>query len=463
MNIKDEIFPLTSAQKSLLEKSARAPFMLGGFVSLDDILTKLKVGVFIEPGKPERVVDSYYDKAIEYWKNVYKKLYEMSREDESLRNECQKAEVRLWKLNIERKAHSAMRLLGLYDSQNNIIKLFPEAMADADTGKMDEYLVSTFAHEVMHAYFNRPGHENYPYAMFVEEPLAEFGMLLYLWKTHSPYYDWAHREVSGKKCCYRYGAFIMDQYFDGDRSYGKYLEEYKVSIGEFEMLSTGRISMPMESDSVNVNSQGPGGKWTPVFNVPPTYFWDDASKTLGLNGDWRFEMNYFYRRHLYDTHSHLYDTHSHLHDMQHLYLGKDFVKGRHNYHLENLFSSVPVTVSDQHKELTSVNGIPVWKKDQSPALNKLDDGLYELRRNGKYGIIDSNLDPITPFQYDFIKHFDKNDLCEVRIGHHCGLVNKQGAEQVPVIYEHITRKGRLYEVRLNGEVFTIDKLGNKQP
>ena len=172
MRISNKDNLLTTKQVDLLEKSASKPFMLGDFVSLDDILTKLKVGVFIEPGKPERVVDSYYDKAIEYWRKVYKKLYEMSREDESLRNECQKAEVKIWKLNIERKAHSAMRLLGLYDSQNNIIKLFPEAMADADTGKMDEYLVSTFAHEVMHAYFNRPGHENYPYAMFVEEPLA---------------------------------------------------------------------------------------------------------------------------------------------------------------------------------------------------------------------------------------------------------------------------------------------------
>lgn len=458
MRISNKDNLLTKKQVDLLKQSASKPFMLGDFVSLDDILTKLKVGVFIEPGKPERVVDSYYDKAIEYWKNVYKKLYEMSREDESLRNECQKAEVRLWKLNIERKAHFAMRLLGLYDSQNNIIKLFPEAMADADTGKMDEYLVSTFAHEVMHAYFNRPGHENYPYAMFVEEPLAEFGMLLYLWRTHSPYYDWAHREVSGKKCCYRYGAFIMDQYFDGDRSYGKYLEEYKVSIGEFEMLSTGRISMPMESDSASVNSQSPGGKWIPVFSVPPTYFWDDATKTLGLNGDWIFEMDYFYHRHLYD----MQDMHSDLHDMQHLYLGKDFVKGRHNYHLEELFTSVPVTVSPQHKELTSVNGIPVLKEDNTPVIESCGDGYYELKRNGKYGIIDSQLNHITPFQYDCIWSFDKNGLCEVRIDGKYGLVNKQGKEQVLVIYDNITRKGRLYEVKLNGETFTIDEFGNRQ-
>lgn len=455
MNIIDETPLLSPAQKSLLERCAIAPFVLGGFMSLDDIVTKLKVDVFIEPGIPERSVADYYEKAIDYWRKVYKQLAERAREDKSLWNECQKAEIKLSRLYSERKAHSQLSRLGLYDSQKNIIKLFPEAMADADTGKMDEYLVSTFAHEVMHAYFNRPGHENYPYAMFVEEPLAEFGMLLYLWRTHSPYYDWAHREISGKKCCYRYGAFIMDQYFDGDHSYGKYLEEYKVSIGEFELLSTGRISMPMESDSASVNSQSPGGKWTPVFNVPPTYFWDDATKTLGLNGDWRFEMDYFYHRHLYDMHSD-------LHDIQHLYLGKDFVKGRHNYHLEEIFTSVPVTVSPQHKELTSVNGIPVLKEDNTPVIESCGDGYYELKRNGKYGIIDSQLNHITPFQYDCIWRFDKNGLCEVRIDGKYGLVNKQGKEQVLVIYDNITRKGRLYEVKLNGETFTIDEFGNRQ-
>ena len=41
---------LTKKQVDLLKQSASKPFMLGDFVSLDDILTKLKVGVFIEPG-----------------------------------------------------------------------------------------------------------------------------------------------------------------------------------------------------------------------------------------------------------------------------------------------------------------------------------------------------------------------------------------------------------------------------
>ena len=84
MNIIDKIPLLSPSQKSLLEKSACAPFMLGGFVSLDDILTKLKVDVFIEPGIPTRSEDGYYDKAIEYWKKALEQLRERMREDKSL-------------------------------------------------------------------------------------------------------------------------------------------------------------------------------------------------------------------------------------------------------------------------------------------------------------------------------------------------------------------------------------------
>ena len=196
--------------------------MLGDFASLDDILTKLKVDVHIEPGKPTRSVDDYYDKAGKYWRNEYEKLLEMHRrnpENEYIRKEWQRAEIKLGRSRYGREAHSLMRLLGLYDIDKNAIILYPEAMADADASKMDEYLVSTFAHEVMHAYFNRPGHEHFPYTMFVEEPLAEFGMLLYLHETSSPYYEWAHNTVSDKKCCYGYGANIMDQKYYGSISW----------------------------------------------------------------------------------------------------------------------------------------------------------------------------------------------------------------------------------------------------
>lgn len=475
MNIIDKNLLLTPIQKSLLEQSASKPFMLGGFVSLDDILTKLKVDVHIESGKPTRSVDDYYDKAGKYWRNEYEKLLEMHRrnpENEYIRKEWQRAEIKLGRSRYGREAHSLMRLLGLYDIDKNAIILYPEAMADADASKMDEYLVSTFAHEVMHAYFNRPGHEHFPYAMFVEEPLAEFGMLLYMNETKSQYYNWAHGNVSGKNCCYGYGANIMDQYLGGDQSLRKYIEEYKIFIGEYEMLDelNGNVSLPVAGSFVNVGGQSVMAKWMPVYSIPPTYFWDDATKTLGLDGDWGADT-FDTLNHQYNFHIHIdidIDIHFYNDDIQHLYLGKDFVKGRHNYHFEILFSSVPVTVSHQNKELTSINGIPVLKEDNTPVIESCGRGYYELKRNGKYGIIDSNLKNITPFKYDSIWSFHDNGLCMVKNRDQngnsvYGLVNKQGVEQVPLEYENISRKGRLYEVKQKGEVFIIDEFGNRQP
>ena len=441
MNIIDQNALLTSEQKDLLRENANKAYSFGSFISLDDIVRRLKVDVIIEQGTPIRCVDDYYEKAIDYWRKVYNQLAERARLDESLWNECQKAERKLGRLYSERQAHSSMILLGLYDSQKNVIKLFPEAMAKADASKMDEYLVSTFAHEVMHAYFNRPGHDKYPYAMFVEEPLAEFGMLLYLHETHSNYYDWAHDNVSNKNCCYGYGANFMYQYLGGDQSLRKYIEEYKIFIGEYEMLDelNGNVSLPVAGSFVNIGAQPISANWTPVYSIPPTYFWDEATKTLGLDGDWGADtldtLN-----HQYNFYIHI-DIHLYNDDIQHLYLGKNFVKGRHNYHFEILFSSVPVTVSSQHNELTSINGIPVLINDNTPVIESCGKGYYKLKRNGKYGIIDSQLNNVTPFKYEFIWQFKKNNLCKVRIkqpdGLKHGYINANCVEQVAVKYDEI--------------------------
>ena len=94
---------------------------------------------------------------------------------------------------------------------------------------MGELLVSTLAHEAMHAYFNRPGHETFPYIYYVEEPLAEFGMLLYLHETKSKFYKWAYDDVKSKTTCYKYGANLMDQcLYEGTPSLTRdYLEAYR--------------------------------------------------------------------------------------------------------------------------------------------------------------------------------------------------------------------------------------------
>jgi len=456
MNIIDQNALLTSKQKALLRENANKIFMFGDFRSLDDIVKRLKVDVIIEQGIPMRSVDDYYEKAIKYWRSMYEQLYKKSQEDDTLRAECQKIEVKLGKLKkVEREAHSSMRLLGLYDSQKNAIKLFPEAMAKADASKMDEYLVSTFAHEVMHAYFNRPEHEKYPYAMFVEEPLAEFGMLLYLHETSSPYYEWAHNTVSDKKCCYGYGAVIMDQYMGGETSLKTYLEEYKIPIGEYQMpdLSNGSVTMPKEGDFVDVADQPFVAEWIPVYDVPPTYFWDDTTKTLGLDGNWR-------SRHDLSGLVHILLHYRLNSDIEHLYIGKDFICDRtcRDFDLD-----IPTIVSPKHKELTSINGILVRKEDYKD-IESFGEGYFKLKKDDKWGIIDSKLKPITPFQYDKIKNFDENDLCEVMIENRWGLLNKEGVEQVPVKYDEIGwfNSNELYKVRIGSSYGLVNKEGVEQ-
>lgn len=437
MNIIDPNALLTSTQKDLLRENANKTYSFGGFISLDDIVRRLKVDVIIELGTPIRSVDDYYEKAREYWRSMLEQLYEKIQEDDSLRDECEKIQVKLWKLKKEREAHSLMMLLGLYDSQKNVIKLFPEAMAKADASKMDEYLVSTFAHEVMHAYFNRPGHDKYPYAIFVEEPLAEFGMLLYLHEINSQYYDWAHDNVSSKKCCYGYGANFMDQYLGGDKSLRKILEEYKILIEEYEMLdnSNGRISLPEGGGFVKINGGTLAVKW--ISAPAPTYFYDKPSKTLGLDGYWGDEYIHYYEEYIHHYDHIKRDFHVHFEDdVQHLYLGEDF-EYEHYYYLEDLFSTIPITVSSKNKKMMLINGILVRRDDHIPLINSCGKGYYELKRNGKYGIIDSQLNNVTSFKYDYIWHFEKNNLCKVEIDNKFGYINAKGEEQVAVKYDDI--------------------------
>lgn len=440
MNIIDNNFPLTRAQKSLLKRCASAPFILGGFSSLDDIVTKLKVDIHIEPGIPVRQVNDYYDKAIEYWKKVYKQLEECVREDKSLRDKCQKAEIKLGRLYSERQAHSSMTYLGLYDRQENIIKLFPEAMTAADASKMDEYLVSTLAHEVMHAYFNRPGHEKYPYAMFVEEPLAEFGMLLYLHETDSKYYDWAHNNVSSKKCCYRYGADIMTQYKDGDNFLREYLEDYKIPIGEYEMLdiSNGKVFLPKKVEPVDINGQTIIPQWQDILNNPLRYFYDEQTETLGLDGEWNDEILHNSDRHTIDISYHLsYASHR----AKNLYLGDNFyAEDRYCMHfLHYELKDCNIVVSPANQFYKMLNGIVMSTSNGEVAQIYKSCGRdrYCIPKNGKYGVYDCHGTQMVPCKYDFIWSFDDNGLCRVELDNLYGYVNEQGVEQIPVEYEHI--------------------------
>ena len=98
---------------------------------------------------------------------------------------------------------------------------------------MYSLLVSTLAHESMHAYFDRTVRRSLPYVGRVEEPLAEFGMLLYLYDTKQKYiFKWARNDVRSKRTYYRYGDALMSLHLatedaDGYSLTRRDLERYK--------------------------------------------------------------------------------------------------------------------------------------------------------------------------------------------------------------------------------------------
>lgn len=232
MKITDSKGLLTLDQIKLLHDAASFPFSLGDFVSLDDILTTLNVDVFIEDGV--RYHDVPYDmlnNANEYWRKRYDEATEQWRNQEGKSKEMIEAEDNLSEIHRMSNFMGQQMLLGLYVPADNHIILYPQAMNTIDDGsRMNELLVSVLAHETMHAYFNRPGHEMFPYAMLFEEPLAEFGMLIYLEETKSPYLSNAYAFVAGKKTCYRFGAKYYDEHKAGDTNHRHILEDYKFEL-----------------------------------------------------------------------------------------------------------------------------------------------------------------------------------------------------------------------------------------
>lgn len=263
MKLIDNYHLLTANQTQLLHQNVGEPFSFGGFKSLDDILTQLDVEVIIEPGIVYHSVPESLNELEMFWKRRAEReaqhndcpihLRDLSShkgdwDNQQKPDNCEVHETAraiYEKIRKEKDELSHTLILGLYDPVKNCIILYPEAMMLVYGGKwMNELLISTLAHETMHAYFNRPGHDKYPYIYLVEEPLAEFGMLVYLHQTGSSYYNWAFNEVNSKRTCYRCGAFLMNQ---SDPSYRNFLQKFKVGIPISPMqyrAPSGTISMP---------------------------------------------------------------------------------------------------------------------------------------------------------------------------------------------------------------------------
>ena len=168
-----------------LKACAGQPFHFGGCYTLEGLLKKLKVKINILSGlkysKRPPVVD------------------EDGEEDETT--------VVVW---------GDEPMWGQYLDEQNVINLYPEAMHMVFNGeRVMEILVATLAHEAMHAYFNRKagGRDKLPFVLYAEEPMAEFGSLLFLREANMPsYYEWASDMVGRKQTCYRYGWALLQQH-----------------------------------------------------------------------------------------------------------------------------------------------------------------------------------------------------------------------------------------------------------
>ena len=218
---------LVDPEKYAIIKAALASFTFGEFASLDDMLYKLRVKLVISPDTPKRIVPSGISEWVLYWENELQRLEKVLGPEYKNIQFYKDALKELEKAKKEVDAWSAMALRGRYDRFQKEIILYPNNMPGQDR---KEYLVTTFVHEAMHAYFDRHPRELFPYVATVEEPLAEFGMLLFLKETNNNYYKWAYDNVVSKETCYRYGAALMARYEKGDSQIRQDLESYKRKV-----------------------------------------------------------------------------------------------------------------------------------------------------------------------------------------------------------------------------------------
>jgi hypothetical protein len=101
-----------------------------------------------------------------------------------------------------------------------------------------------------------------------------------------------------------------------------------------------------------------------------------------------------------------------------------------------------------------------WLGEISDYLFYKDSKLVKVKRNGKYGILDKNLNEILPLEYDIIEYAE-NDRIIITKNSKSALMNSLTMEMPSDFYDEIVLSGNReqYRVKLNNKYGYIDKDG----
>jgi hypothetical protein len=209
MIIIDKDNLLSQELTDLIKDTANVPYRIEGFTCLEDLHIKEKIKVYIER-KTDKIV-----------------LHEQTLDRLAKEIDFCKSEKRKVEIHRIRESISNVIRLGEYKPQEKSIYLYFDTIMAAG-GK--NCFLTTYIHEMMHAYYDRQGHEQYPYIYEIEEPLAEAGMLLFLNKTHNQILPWAKQNVKAKFPVlkdYAYGADLYEEWEIKHTDLEEKVEHYK--------------------------------------------------------------------------------------------------------------------------------------------------------------------------------------------------------------------------------------------
>lgn len=300
--------------------------------------------------------------------------------------------------NKDTKKHVKRRIkitkLGLYDSKRDTVVLFSDNLSNA------RVTVSTYVHEMMHAYFKTQHLSSHK----VEEPIVEYCMLQFMKQFGSivPYiYNSSRFHVLDKQGDgvghYGFGAYLHDyhqnnvgkqciyweelykavnntiaqnhllKYYESRYNPYPYNKEFDLQTLLYRILTkanTGakRVFSPFTTRGIDPGCSGspitPAAlsnvKWNKVFNPEPLWAYDQTTNTVFLDGEYIYKIIDFSKIGMYGH-------------IENIYLGKDFkvnseFGGGIEYLLQDFDSAKNIYVSGANQDYTSCDGI-LYSKD----------------------------------------------------------------------------------------------------